>query len=337
MTVGRYGVLGPQQARDKARHLLARVKLEDADPLAERRSQSTAQTVADLAERYMSEYVVVRKKPTSIQGDRQMIQAYVLPQLGRLRISEVSRADLARLHHSLRATPYAANRVLALLSKMFNLAEKWDLRPDHSNPCRHVERFKEAKRERYLSAAEFSQLADTLAEAESDGTESPHVIAAVRLLMLTGCRLREILHLRWDDVDLENGRLNLPDSKTGAKTVYLSATARQILAEIPRTADYPWVIEGRKSTAPRSDLNGPWRRIRARAGLEDVRLHDLRHSFAAMGAGLGLSLPIIGKLLGHSRPETTARYAHLAADPMHKAADKVGAAIETAMMGLVPS
>ena len=268
-----------------------------------------------------------------MQGDRQMLHAYVLPKLGSLKIADVTRRDVIALHYGLRNKPYAANRVLALLSKMFNLAEKWGLRADFSNPCRHVERFRERARERYLAPAELAQLARALTAADRDGSESPHAIAAIRLLILTGCRLREILRLRWEHVDLENGRLHLPDSKTGAKTVYLSAPALEVLATLSRTVDNPWVIEGRNHGSHLTDLKGPWERLRERTGLAGLRIHDLRHSFAAVGAGLGLSLPMIGELLGHSQPATTARYAHLAADPMHRAAERIGAELAGAMSG----
>src|SRR5512132_2455942 len=138
--------------------------------------------------------------------------------LGNRKVADVTRADIGKLHHSLRETPHQANRVLALVSKMMNLAEKWGLRPDGSNPCRHVEKYKEAKRERFLSAEELTRLGDVLAEAERTTMESPSVIAAVRLLVLTGCRLSEVLTLRWAFVDFAGACLRLPDSKTGAKT-----------------------------------------------------------------------------------------------------------------------
>ncbi len=330
MTLGAYGVLTLKKAREKALRELAAI-IEGHDPLAERQTAALGETVAELATRYMQQHAEVKKKPTSIQGDRQMLRAYVLPKLGSLKIADVSRRDVIALHHGLREKPYAANRVLALLSKMFNLAEKWGLRPDYSNPCRHVERYKETPRERYLAPAELALLADALAAVEREDSESPHAVAAIRLLILTGCRLREILRLRWEDVDLENGRIHLPDSKTGAKTVYLSAPALEVLATLPRTAGNPWVIEGRKHGSHLQDLKGPWMRLCERTGLRGLRVHDLRHSFAAVGAGLGLSLPMIGKLLGHSQPATTARYAHLAADPMHRAAERIGAELAAAM------
>ena len=330
MTLGTYGVLTLQQARAKAFRALAGV-MEGRDPLSERQGAAQGVTMKDLADRYLREHAEVKKKPTSVKTDQLMLRAYVLPKLGRLKIADVSRRDVTALHHSLRAKPYTANRVLALLSKMLNLAEKWELRVDGSNPCRHVERFKEAKRERFLSPAEQAQLADALEEAERAGTASPHAIAAIRLLIFTGCRLREILRLRWENVDSEKGRLHLPDSKTGAKTVYLAAPAREVLAGLPRTKGNPWVIEGWRRGSHLTDLKGPWKRVCESAGLENLRIHDLRHSFAAVGAGLGLSLPMIGKLLGHSQPSTTARYAHLAGDPMHEAADRIGAELTAAM------
>lgn len=332
MTLGAYGVLTLQQARAKALRALASI-MEGGDPLAERRQAARAETMSELAERYLREHAAVKKKPKSVEGDRQMLRDHILPRLGGLKVADVSRRDVTALHHGLRDKPYTANRVLALLSKMLNLAEKWELRADGTNPCRHVERFKEAKRERFMSTEELAALADALAEAERAGSVSPHAVAAVRLLILTGCRMREILHLRWEHVDFEKGRLGLPDSKTGAKTVFLAAPAREVLAALPRTAGNPWVIEGRRVGAHLTDLKGPWKRLCEKAGLKDLRIHDLRHSFAAVGAGLGLSLPMIGKLLGHSQPATTARYAHLAADPMHAAADRIGAELAAAMTG----
>jgi integrase len=164
-----------------------------------------------------------------------------------------------------------------------------------------------------------------------DGSESPHVIAAVRLLLFTGCRLGEVLTLRWEDVDFERGLLHLPDSKTGAKTVALAAPALQVLAEAPRLKGNPYVMPGEKVGRPWQDMQRPWRRIRARAGLPDVRLHDLRHSFASVGAAAGLGLPIIGALLGHTQAATTHRYAHLAADPLKEAADVIAGKIAQAL------
>ena len=181
----------------------------------------------------------------------------------------------------MRDTPYQANRTLGVLSKMFNLAELWDLRPDGSNPCRHVRRFREEKRERFLSDVEYQRLGEALKAIEVDGSETASAIAAVRLLMLTGCRLSEIQKLRWEHVDLGASELRLPDTKTGAKVVYLGDPAIAVLEQFDRRDGNPWVIAGRKPGNHLTDLQHPWRRIRARAGLDDVRIHDLRHTCAS--------------------------------------------------------
>jgi integrase len=232
----------------------------------------------------------------------------------------------------MRDTPGAANRTLALLSKMLNLAEKWELRPDGSNPCRHVDKYPERKMERFLSVDELGRLGAVLAEAERTATELPSVIAAVRLLMFTGARFGEILNLEWSHVDFERSCLRLPESKTGAKVIHLNAPALEVLNGIERDGS-PWVIAGRDPDKPLVNLRKPWHRIRAKAGLEGVRLHDLRHSFASVGAAGGLSLPMIGALLGHTQAATTQRYAHLAADPLKQAADMIGERIRAATNG----
>ena len=172
-----------------------------------------------------------------------------------------------------------------------------------------------------------------LREVELEGFESWQTPAAIRLLALTGCRLSEILKLRWDDVHLEAGIAELRQTKTGPRAVYFGAAALGILSALPSRGASEWVIPGRDGAGPWVNLSRPWGCIRRRAGLEDVRLHDLRHSHASVGVSLGLSLPLIGKLLGHSQPATTARYAHLAADPVREAARRVGGRIAAALEG----
>ena len=220
-------------------------------------------------------------------------------------------------------TPYQANRTIQVLSRIFTLAEVWGLRPDGSNPCRHVKRFREEKRERFLSDAEYGRLGAALKQSEEEELEPSSAIAAIRLLMLTGCRKSEILTLQWRYVDLEAGELRLPDSKTGAKVVHLGDPAMSVLRGIPRNDDNPWVIAGPRTGKPMSDLDYYWQRIRDRAELEGVRIHDLRHSYASGGLLVGEGLPMIGKLLGHNHVHTTARYAHLANDPLKSAANRI--------------
>lgn len=211
--------------------------------------------------------------------------------------------------------PYDANRALEIVSKMFNLAEMWGLRPDGTNPRKHIKKYPEEKRERFLSAAELRHVGEVQREMEQEGVELASAIAAVRLLMLTGCRLGEIMRLKWEYVDLASRALRLPDSKTGAKVVHLGQPVIDVLKGIEHIEENPWVIAGTLEGAPLYDLQLFWQRVRARAGLKDVRIHDLRHTFASTAVAGGQGLPIIGKLLGHTQVQTTARYAHLVADP----------------------
>ena len=216
-----------------------------------------------------------------------------------------------------------------MLSKKFNLAEIWGLRPDGSNACLHVKRFKEEKRQRFLSAEEFQRLGVVLNEFFDDGSETRSAVAAIRLLMLTGCRLSEIQTLRWEHVDLEAGELRLRDTKTGGRAVPLAPSAVWLLESLPREEDNPWVIAGKKPGSQLTDLQHPWYRIRARAELDDVRIYNLRHSFASRALALSEGLPMIGMLLGHTQVQTTARYAHLARDTVKASAARIGDSIES--------
>jgi integrase len=207
------------------------------------------------------------------------------------------------------------------------------LRPDGSNPRKHIKKYPEEKRERFLSAAELQRVGEVIREMEHEGLELASAIAAVRLLMLIGCRLSEIMTLRWEYLDAPAQALRLPDSKTGAKVVHLGKPAIELLGRILPTEGNPWVIEGAKPGARLTDLHPFWQRVRARAGLKDARIHDLRHTFASLAVAGGQNLPMIGKLLGHTQVQTTARYAHLAADPVRLAADQVAGAIASSMEG----
>jgi integrase len=281
---------------------------------------------------------------------------HVIPALGSKRIVDLRRADVAKLHSKLSASPYQANRAVALVSAVWNWAARRDEVSFADNPARAVERFSERGRERFLTSEELARLGEALREGETIGLPysvdeakptakhapkadhrrfklDPFAVAAIRLLILTGARLREILDAQWSLLDLERGVLFLADSKTGKKPLYLSAAAQAVLAELPRMNGNPHIIAGAREGAPRSDLNKPWRGVRKAAKLDDVRIHDLRHSFASFGAGASLGLPIIGKLLGHSQAATTHRYAHLDADPLRRAVETIGNTIAAAMAG----
>ena len=320
-TIGPHGPLNPDQARARALEILACAK-KGIDPRDADARREAEPSMADLGRRFLEEYVPVHCKPSTREEYRRSVRLFVDPVIGELRVPEVQRKDIAALHHGLRDKPYQANRTLGVLSKMFSLAEVWGWRPDGSNPCRHVKRYKEHKRERFLSPEETERLGQVLREAEE---EMPSAVAAFRLLLLTGCRMSEIRDLRWDYV--KDDCIELPDAKTGGRVVPLGPEARAVLSAIPREEDNPWVIAGRLPGSHLTDLQRPWRRIRKQAGLEGVRIHDLRHSFASRALALGESLTMIGKLLGHTQVQTTARYAHLARDSIQTAAARITGSI----------
>jgi hypothetical protein len=206
ITIGPFGPFTLHKAREIAQHMRVDVA-QGHDPLAAKLADRDALTVAELADRYLEEHAEIKKKPKSVKMDRANLKHHILPHMGAKKLFEASRDDVSSLHHKMRATPYQANRVLALLSKMFNLAEKWGVRPDASNPCRHVEKFTEKKADRYLSREEFARLADVLRQAEQTKTEFTSVITAIRLLIFTGARLNEILTVEWEQVDFEHSCL----------------------------------------------------------------------------------------------------------------------------------
>jgi integrase len=327
VTLGRHGKITVELARDLARQVLADVARGE-DPAEARQSYRTAPTLEDLASRYMDEHASRKKKPASVEADASLLRLYILPALGQRKVAEIGSKHVADLHSSMRDVPFQANRVLALLSKMFNLAERWELRPRGENPCRFMDRFPEKRRERFLSSAEIARLGAVLDEVEA---QEPFVVLAIRLILLTGARRDEILTLRWSEVDFERSVLRLADSKTGAKMIPLGPIVLALLAKAPRVEDNPYVIPGRRPGARFVGIHRPWARIREKAELEDVRIHDLRHSFASIGAAAGLGLPVLGAILGHSHPATTARYAHLADDPRRAAAARISNEIAAAL------
>lgn len=329
VTIGTHGEpWTPDTARKEALRLRGLVAA-GGDPASTRKTAKAAPTLRSFAKRYLEDHAEPRKK--SAAEDARLLKKTILPFLGRKRITEVSRADLVRFHLARRGTPYLANRALALLSKLFALAEAWGERPQGTNPAHGIERFREEKRKRFLDAEELVRIGAALRAAE--GEEPLFALAAIRFLLLTGCRLGEVLSLEWAHVDDGRACLRLPDSKTGAKDVPLGVAALDLLAALPKVEGNPYVFPGRLAGRPLVGVPHVWHRIRATAKVSDVRLHDLRHSFAAAAVGGGASLPLVGAILGHSSPTTTARYAHLAATPATAVADSTSRALAAALAG----
>ena len=332
MDLGPFAVLTPDAARAMAIQVLAAVAV-GRDPLDERRTKERSLTVAELADIFIARHIDmnINLKESTGREYRHALKRYIIPTLGKLKVIDVTRAHIAELHLSMRDKPYQANRTLEVVSKMFNLAEEWAYRPDGSNPRKGIKKYPERKRERFLSSAELQVLGRVLREMEEERVELPSAIGAVRLLALTGCRLNEIMRLQWSYVDLRTGELRLPDSKTGKKVVHIGNAAVAVLGKLKRADGNPWVITGRSGFGRLSDLQPFWQRVRARAGFKDARIHDLRHTFASFGASNGLPLLMLGRLLGHTQVQTTARYAHLIHGTVKQAANDVCRAVEAGL------
>ena len=335
VSLGRHGELAAERARKQALAVIDRIR-NGGSPAPEPATNGKALIVADLAQRYMEAHVAVSCNAHTRGIYQGSLDNHILPALGAMAVDAVGPSEAAALHYSLRATPRAANRALMVLSKMFSLAEAWGLAPGGGNPCRFVRKYKEGKRERFLSSKEYRRVGRALRrlEVEGPGAGPVRAAAALRLLMLTGCRVGEILSLKWDDVDRKAGELRLRDTKTGARMVSLTPAAAAALAEVARVPGSPWVFAGRTPDRPLSQLTTYWHWVRERAGVEDVRIHDLRHSFASRALAVGESISMIGRLLGHADVASTARYAHLTRDAEKSAAAKVGASIEADILRL---
>ncbi len=326
VTIGPHGPVTPAASRARAAEIVTLAKT-GRDLAGKTPHARGSATMADLARRFMDEYAPAHLKPSTARLYRKIIENRILPRFGKRRVSDIGKSDVIALHHDMRDVPDHANRTLSVLSRMLTLAEFWEMRPEGVNPCRYVKKYAEHKRERFLSDEEYRRLGSALRDAEKEGFASPAAIAAIRLLMLTGCRSGEIMSLRWEFVDLEMGELRLPDSKTGSKVVHLGDPAIAVLGGITRKPRIPWVFPSTNPGRHMTYLHDSWRRVLDRAGIENLRIHDLRHSFASGGLLVGEGLPMIGRLLGHNKVQTTARYAHLANDPVKAAANRIASRI----------
>jgi integrase len=320
-TIGRHGSpWTPETARAEAKRMAGEIA-SGGNPAAERDARKATATLAEIAQRFLDEHATAKLRPRTAREYRWLVEKMLVPAFGSRRLAELTREDVRTFHHAKRETPVAANRALTLLKIICNWAD-----PDSANPCRHVRPFPERPRERFLSTDELARLGTALAAWPG----SSFAAAAIWLLVFTGARLGEVLSLQWGWLDFEKGRARLPDSKTGAKTLHLPPPALAVLSSLPRVAGEPHVLGAKRGT---TFVEEPWRRIRKAAGLDDVHLHDLRHSFASVAAAGGMGLPIIGKMLGHTQASTTQRYAHLQPDPVAAAAATVADRIQAAMLG----
>ncbi|REJ79726.1 MAG: DUF4102 domain-containing protein [Acidobacteria bacterium] len=331
LTLGRHGQLTPQQARTQAQRVLGDIA-GGSDPAEDRRQGAKAPTIGDLARHYIEEHLRPKAKASTLREAERCINAEILGnRIGRLKAEDLTRTDVERFHQAIGKTrPTMANRALAYLQSMLNHAAERG-RFDGTNPCTRVKRYRETRRERYLTRGEVERVAEALRSAERDASAPASAVLALRILLLTGMRVGEVLGLRWQDVDFERREIRLPDSKTGAKALPLTAPVAQLLAAAEHLEGNPYVITGKRPGAALVGLPKVWGRIRAAAGLEDVRLHDLRHNFGSSAVSSGQSLYITGKLLGHKQQSTTQRYAHLREDPVRDAAESIAGDIAAAL------
>lgn len=330
-TLGKFGALTVEQARQMATQVLSAVA-RGVDPQSDKLANRSAPRLSNVWDRFVTDELP-SKKPNTRRDYEQQWQDVIKPRFGTTLVNDIKRGEVDQFHKEMRPTPYLANRILALFSRLMNMAERWDWREQGTNPCRFVERFKEESRERYLSIDEIGKISksiDTLI-AKSELWEDAG--NAIKLLLLTGARVTEITQAKWEWVDLKTQVLALPDSKTGRRPVYLSPAAVELLklqkaTSRDKTSEY--IFPGRSAGKPLHNLRKPWGRVCETANIEGVRLHDLRHTAASIAVGQGVSLPIIGRLLGHSQMQTTQRYAHVDTDPALQAATAIGDVISHA-------
>lgn len=325
ITIGRYPEWSATAARKRAQELRRQIDIGQ-DPMEARHTERSAPTMNDLCDLYCERHLP-KKAPSSQRNDLSLIKHAIRPRLGKSKIYAVRHSDIEALHRELSSeTPFRANRVVSLLSKMFNLAIRWDLRED--NPARGIEKNTENKRDRYLSIEELERLSNALSQHGSKNAAN-----AIRLLLLTGARRGEVLQARWSEFDLKVGAWTKPSSHTKQRKLHrvpISKAAIALLKNMKSTVDSDFLFPGKDRNHPLTDLKKSWSRVRAAAGLNDLRIHDLRHTYASLLASSGASLPTIGALLGHTQPQTTARYAHLLDDPLRMATEQAAAFIDDA-------
>jgi integrase len=332
ITIGYAPDMPLSQARTEGLHTLAAMR-GGVDPTADRKARLRAAaartiTLRELSERWLSEFVIPKLKPRTALDYQQLLARQILPPLGNITLAEIDREQIERLHRTLKRTPRRANYAVNVLRALLSFAVKHGLRS--SNPAAGIKLYRENRRERFLTEVEIGAAADGISAAEADGTVGPFAAAGLRLALFTGARSGEITSIRWEHIDWQRRLIRLPDSKNNEpRTIHLSDAAIDVLKNTPRVG--PFVVAGKKRGVPYKNLTRAWGKARKFASLNDVRLHDLRHSYASLAAGRGVSLYTIGKLLGHRDPVSTQRYAHLARDAVQAVNDELGAAMQAAI------
>jgi integrase len=362
LTIAKAGNVTPDEARKLAKGYATDVA-GGADPAATKAKGRSVPTLSAFGALYLDTAARIaanspenaKLRPRTIANYRSLIKLHIGPAVGSRRLDTVDRSDIGRLHSAIGENmPMTANRVIELVGSIYRAAFVAGLVPEGMNPARQIKAFPENRRERFLSTEELGRLGSAICVAETSGlpysapeprpgkswknvpkSRSPYVIdaataGALRLLIFSGARLREILHARWSEFDAERGILNV-FGKTGRRAIILPAPALAVIADLPKTGDY--MIAATDPKRPKADLAKPWRAVTKLSGLEGLRLHDLRHSFASVAVSGGASLPMIGSLLGHSQPQTTARYAHLADNPVRATAERAAGTIAAALEG----
>jgi integrase len=297
--------------------------------------EAGATTVAAFAERWLAEYVRTKLKPRTVADYERLVEQKIGPALGHLIVGRVAKEDLLRFHADMKSTPRRANYTIATVRALMSYAEDCGLRPPLSNPARRIKMYREHARERFLSEDEIGKAADAITAAQMERKIGPHAAAGLRLALFTGARSGEIMAAQWRHVDWDRKLIRLPDSKTNEpRTIHLSDAAIEVIRPLPRVGKF--IVAGAKEDEPYKNLSRAWIVARQYAGLHDVRLHDLRHSYASLAAAHGVSLQMIGKLLGHRVAATTQRYAHLARDAAAAVNDELGAAMVAAIEKQMP-
>jgi integrase len=332
LTIGDTGTWTPKIARDQASEWKRELRA-GVEPDKLRASARGQPTIDGLIDRYIAEHIEPHLKPLTVSTFKGILERHIRPAWGKRLVTDISSADVARLHHKMRKTPRTANQTIAVASKMFALAEAWQMRPLNSNPCRHLRKYKENARTRFYDDKELQAIGKAVADLEAKGELLPGVATAIRLAAMTGLRLRENLYLRWGDVDLKAGALEIRDAKAGSRRHPIGAATIAFLSNLKRAG--PWVCQGVVPDRHLSTrlLSYGWQAVRERAKLKDARFHDLRHSYGTFAGATGANAFLVKDAMGHKTLAMTGRYVGKDADPMRQLVDSVSGRVAGALTG----